>query len=363
MTMGTPLDAVIRTVDVGFGTTTAVCGYDEHNQPIVRTFASIANPIEANKRDVTAGSMSITRNVVVNVNGGTYEVGEDVSKTFDPRTARVLNSGYINSDQYKALFLGALAMLDAPNGVIDLLVGGLPVSNMHRRAELEEMMKGTHQVGDRKIVVKNAWAVAQPLGGLIHYANDNGQDTFHALQSQTVLTVDPGYLTCDWMVTSGMVASDRRSGACDLGMSKILESCCDYAAPIFKVDKIYPDTIDGAFCSSNRHLKMKGRHYPFPVCEGKDVEGNDVSVRYDFRDQIARVCREAATMITNAVGDGQDIDLIIVTGGPAQVYLRALQDVFPDHKIEIVKNHLCAIALGMQVAGINKFKHMTANAA
>jgi plasmid segregation protein ParM len=351
---------VIRTIEIGFGTTSFIVD-DELN---VVTFKSLVHPVDEHKRDITSGAMNATGNVVVCVSGSFYEVGPDVDKVFDPRNNRVLNSNYINSDQYKALFLGALSMMDVgPDNTIDFLVGGLPVSNMHRSKELIAFMEGEHNVGGRIITVKKAWAAAQPLGGLLAYANSQGMDFLKNMPTRTILTIDPGYLTVDYLTTTGMHASDSRSGAIDKGMSKVIEAVADLAATAFGAAKIYNEAIDRAFYGKEKAIKFKGRLYPFPVCNGQDIFDEPSRIKFNFSDAISRITKEACSEIQNAVGDAQDVDLILLVGGPAPLYLPNLKETFPDHRIVVVENHLQAVCVGLHVAGTNKFRrHLSSKA-
>ncbi|MGI2187307.1 hypothetical protein ACROAG_09880 [Shewanella oncorhynchi] len=79
----------------------------------------------------------------------------------------------------------------------------------------------------------------------------------------------------------------------------------------------------------------------FPVCEHQ----------FDVTSAITATCDEAITSVVNVVGDGQDIDLILVSGGAASVYLGAIKKAFPHHKIEVVIDPLTSVARGLQTAG------------
>lgn len=349
------MTAVIKTIDIGFGSVTLVV----NDRRELLTFKSIVHPVEEHKKDITSGAMGHSKNVNVKVGNNHYQIGPDIDKVYDPRNNRVLNSNYINSEQYKVLFLGSLAMMDVgPNNTIDFLIGGLPVSNMHRREELIEFMEGEHEVNGRTITVKKAWAAAQPLGGLMYYANTQGQDFLNKMGDLTILTVDVGYLTVDYLTTTGMFVSESRSGAIDKGMSKVIESVADQAAKVFGVDKILNDPIDKAFYLPEKALKFKGRHYPFPVCNKKDINGEDVRISFDFSDAISRVTNEACNAIQNNVGDAQDVDLILLVGGPAHTYHKSLKSIYPDHRIIVVDNNLQANCYGLHIAGMMKFKAM-----
>lgn len=347
---------VIRTIEVGFGTTTIVIN---DNLDLV-TFKSIVHPVEKAKRDITSGAMNNGNNMTVEIGQKTFQVGQDIEKVSDPRNNRVLNSNYINSEQYEVLFLGGLAMMElGKDNVIDFLIGALPVSNMHRREELCKFMEGEHIVDGRTITVKKAWAAAQPLGGLMSYAGTQGQDFLRKMSDLTILTVDSGYYTVDHLTTTGMFVSESRSSAVDKGMVKVIEAVSDEASVTFNVERLLNEVIDKAFYDGKKpSLKFKGTRYPFPICDKKDVDGNDVKIKYDFTSAISRVTREACESIQNNVGDAQDVDLILLVGGSAPVYYESLKTVYPDHRIVIVDNNLQANALGLHITGTMKYKSL-----
>ncbi len=348
-------EPIVRSIDVGFGTTSVVTSVQGDGNIVIRTMPSIAVPVDIGKRDISAGSLSASRNIQVSVRGNLFEVGEDVASACDPRSTRVLNSGYITSDQYLALFHGALSMMELPpSDTIDLLVGGLPVTGMGRREELRAMMIGEHKIGDRVIRVKDAWVIAQPVAGLLSYYREAGMAAMSALQEETILVVDPGYLTFDWAVVKRLIINDKRSGAVELGMSKVLAAVADAGGPIFGVDVLDIDTVDAAFISTPPRLRIFGRQYPFPVCEGKDLSGNRCDITYDFRERIRRPCREAAEAMRSSVGDGQDLDRIVVVGGPAHVYAPAIQSIFPKHQVQVTHGHLQSVVTGMQFGGMQR---------
>jgi hypothetical protein len=62
------------------------------------------------------------------------------------------------------------------------------------------------------------------------------------------------------------------------------------------------------------------------------------------------------------VGNGGDIDLIILMGGPHKVYLKALQEAYPDHEIIILDDAIRAVCEGMFFAGLQYQAAMAANA-
>ena len=172
----------VHSIEIGYGTTSVVTA-SNNNSFVVRTFPSVPVPVKSQTQNLGADVLSAKKTVTVPVGDNLYEIGEDVHSSSDPRSTRVLNTeGYIDSERYKALFLGSLKMI--PEDEIGLLVCGLPVSVMPRANELKELVEGEHDLGNgRKVTVKSAWIIAQPLGGLLAYAREGGQERFKEMKN------------------------------------------------------------------------------------------------------------------------------------------------------------------------------------
>ena len=352
----------VHSIEIGYGTTSVVTG-SSNNSFVIRTFPSVPVPVMNQVQSLGADVLSAKKTVNVPVGDNVYEVGEDVHSSSDPRSTRVLNTeGYIDSERYKALFLGSLKMI--PEDEIDLLVCGLPVSVMPRAAELKAMVEGEHHLGDgRKVIVKSSWIIAQPLGGLLAYAREGGQERFKEMKQENLLVVDPGYLTVDWLVTRGLQANENRSGDFEGGMSKILEKVADTAYRVFQKDERFKrikdvnvELIDQAFITGT--LKLFGRSMAFPV-----HKGDEKSPSFDFTDAINSVTEDAVSALVNRVGDAQDLDRIILVGGPAQLYKPALEKAFPNHDISVLNDSLRANVFGFQEGGEQRAKALAKRAA
>lgn len=348
---------IVRAVEIGYGTSSVVTATADDGF-VIRTFPSIPVPVKNGHKNLSGEILSARKTVEVPVGKSRYEVGEDVMSSSDPRSARNLNTeGYIDSERYKALLLGALKMI--PDEDIDLLVCGLPVSVLPRKEELVKLVKGEHDLGDgQSINVKNVWVIAQPLGGLIAYAREGGQNRFTEMKDENLLVIDPGYLTVDWMVTHGLNSNENRSGDYEAGMSKILSTVADAALPIFqsherfnRLNEVNIEIIDQAFITGK--LKLFGKKMDFPI-----NEGNDQTPNYDFSHAINSVTEDAITAVLNSVGDAQDIDRIILVGGPAELYKPAIKKFFPNHEIQVLNDSIRANVIGFQEGGMQRMNAM-----
>lgn len=347
------MSKIVRAIDVGYGTSTVITDMDGASFK-TRTFPSHANSLDKEQADLAGGAFSETRNVIIQHEGTQYEVGEDSLITSDPKASRVLNSGYIRSAQYMAIVKASLDMMELPGNEVDLLVCSLPVSNMHQKEELKELLKTKHHINNGKyITVKDVWIIAQPIGGLLAYFKQQGKNEVSKLIQESILVVDVGYLTVDFSVVTRLIVAEKRSGAIDLGMRKVLEGVSEELSKTFKV-KVNVNAIDDAFCKNPHELTMFGKSYSFPICDGLDVHKNKTDIKYDVTPVIERVCKQAIDSIFNVVGDGQDISRVVLLGGPAPVYLDALKEKYPNHHIDIVRGHVKAVAVGSQFGGLEK---------
>lgn len=349
------MSKVIRAAELGFGTSSIVKGVVD-GVPDILTYSSIVSQVDEGKAGLSAG-MQTRDTVKINVKDKVYEVGPDAKLTVGKTSSRVLNSSYVDSDQYKALLFGALVLMNEQE--IDLLVLGLPVDNWSKRDALKQLVEGTHFINGKEFKVKKAWVIVQPLGGLFCYVDSIGQEEYNKLADQTVLSVDPGYGTFDFIVSQGLALNESLSDGDELGMSVVLDAVTKKLRVAFAGSPEFPvERVDEAFWKNGNFIRIAGTEYPFPVCEGTNMKGEPVPVKYDVRSVIEDTTNNAVTKIKNKVGEGYDIDRIILMGGPAKVYLPALKRAFPSHQIEILDDNIRAICRGMYYGGV-QYMRMT----
>eukprot|EP01093_Parvamoeba_rugata_P016282 TRINITY_DN5_c0_g4_i3.p3 TRINITY_DN5_c0_g4~~TRINITY_DN5_c0_g4_i3.p3 ORF type:complete len:153 (+),score=19.19 TRINITY_DN5_c0_g4_i3:624-1082(+) len=152
------MSKVIRAAELGFGTSSIVTGVVD-GEPYILTYSSIVTQVDEGKTVLTARRDTVE----INVKGKVYVVGPDAKLIVDKTSSRVLDSCYVDSDQYKALLFGALVLMNEQE--IDLLVLGLPVDNWSKRDASMKLVEGTHIIDEKEFKVKKVWIIAQPLGG------------------------------------------------------------------------------------------------------------------------------------------------------------------------------------------------------
>lgn len=331
--------SVIRAAEVGFGTTSVVV---EHTQrlPKIKTFPSFVSVHRQKDSDMSAG-LNRRDTVLVEVEGQTFEVGPDAYLSATKSASRVVNESYIDSTQYKALLKAALHYINQP--VVDLLVLALPYEHWHRRDGLKKLVIGDHVVAGKKIKVIDAWVLPQPLAGMLSYANSLGQEMYKELAEEIILSVDCGYGTFDWVISTGLKINAARSGGHEQGMNAVLSECSKELRTAFPNISDYPlQKIDEAFYK-HPYIKVAGKRYSFPV--------SNEGVKFDLTNSIDTVTEGAITQLKNVVGSGGDIDRIVLMGGASKVYLKALKKAYPAHEIIVLENAITSVCQGMQIGG------------
>lgn len=339
------MDKVVRAIDVGYGNVKYVMGHADLEKDVVcALFPSRAVPPKNSDMGAVQGS---GRNTVrVKVGESFYEVGPDIDKmnaANEPMSIRTPD--FCMTDQYMARMLGAFHyMFDGIPGeekVIDVLVLGLPVNTYDQfRVPLSKKMVGTHHLPfGRHISVKDVRVFAQPFGGFFNFLYDrnNAQlvDSKRFLR-QTNLIIDPGHYTFDWLVSQEMIVNPSRTSALFGGVSALIEEIAKsmHAA----VKKSNPESSHARIESALRNGDS------IVTCHGQDL-------RLDEHMTGANVIIEqtVATMATS-VGDGADIDNVILVGGGARLWKNAVQKLFSGRTIIVSERSVFANVTGFQLA-------------
>lgn len=328
-------EPVVRAGDIGWGYTKYL-KIDEEGNVQFLSFPSLAP--RASGHDMSAGLLGRRDTVVVTVEGTDYEVGPDSSDLDINDSTRNLNDQYIFTDQYKALFYGMLSYMGEDE--IDLLVLGLPVSGLNLIQDLKKMSVGKHQITkDKEVNVKDVLILPQPLGALYHCMSMSETDErFEFLDEETNLIIDPGFLTFDFLTTSGSRVVENRSGAHPGGVSKILRSIANSISEKFDIKYDDLSAIDKAL--TRRKLKVNGK-------------------REDLADHIKNtrsVIEGSVNYMKNMIGDGSNIDNIILVGGGSDVFKKTIEVFYKNHEIIYIEDPQMANVKGYYQAGLDYIK-------
>ena len=335
---------VVRAVDVGYGNTKFVMEHEHGKEVVCSLFPSLA-PHASHGADLGAGVLKRRNTVVVDVEGVRYEVGKDSHLAQDASHGRILDTTYPTSDPYLALVRGALFYMGEAE--IDLLVLGLPVTNfMAYKDKITERVVGKHLIPNLKsmamgdeaspemveVEVKKVAVFPQPLGAFFDYSIR--ENLYKDMKSQVNLIIDPGYFTLDWLLAQGIKPIDARSGGHDGGMSAILNTIGESVSK--KVGARISDLsiIDNA------------------IRTGKPPRffGQEMDISEHINEGKAKA-RQFVSVLANKVGNGIDVDNIILAGGGAEFFKEAIQDKFPKHRLIITKDPVFANVRGFQIAG------------
>lgn len=324
------MEPIVRAVDVGFGNTKYVSGVSG-TEVRCASFPSLAYP---SARAPVAIGGERRRTVAIPINGLHYEVGPDVRFAADSFRATQLHDRYIETPEYLALLRGALALMRVD--AIDLLVLGLPVSALAgKKMALEKLAVGEHDVGHgRYVLVRKALVVAQPQGALVHYAAQHGK--LDVIGSEQSLIIDPGSRTFDWLVARGMRLVQKQSHSLNRGVFDVLqviaaEIAAEIGAPYSDID-----AIDLALRTGKR-LMIYQRHH-------------DLSKLLPVAQTVAQ---QAVSSMMQWIGADYAFQNIILVGGGAFLFEKAVREAFPRHRIQRVKDPLYANVRGFQLAGAN----------
>ena len=246
--------------------------------------------------------------------------------------ARQLYDNYIDTREYRALARDALHYMK--QDTIDLLVVGLPVAQfLARRGDLERASIGEFEVGrKRKVAVKRALVVAQPQGALYHYAATHGR--MREILDERSLVIDAGWRTFDWLVTRGMQVVTRLSHSINRGASDILRDIAEHISADIGTAFGDLEAIDVAL-RTGRNPRIFQKTY--------DIRPLDKLVR--------EVAEQAVSAMVQHIDNAYAFENIVLVGGGAFMFKRAVKKAFPRHTINEVREPIYADVRGFQLAG------------
>ena len=346
---------VVRAIDVGFGLVKLSVrkgrGIDFINFPsmAIPADASAVRTLGTRKRDTFD----------VPVNGANYEVGRDVGLAQAGGTfGRDVTDEFYRGAIYEALTKGALRyMLEAGDSAVDVLVLGLPVNQYNdskRRDYLRSHYEGEIPVGDGKtITVRKVLVQAQPMGG--YAALDDHLDALNdviaktpgalkalasgeALDDLSVLMIDPGEHTLDWLlIQQGSINPHSSGAASDAGRHRVVRSVLE--SLVAEVGRplgpaVMPRINDAL--RSNSPVKLAGVAH--------DLQ--------HFEPVIMTVVEDCINRMVDGLRDAHEIiDLMVLVGGHPERYRDVLAKRFPAIPVFIMPESMSANVRGFQMIG------------
>jgi plasmid segregation protein ParM len=346
---------VVRAIDVGFGLVKLSI---RHGDGVgFMNFPSMAIPADASAVRTLGPRRRDTFDVPVD--GARYEVGRDVGLAqAGGNFGRDVTDEFYRSAIYEALTKGALRyMAEAGDARIDVLVLGLPVNQYNdgkRRDYLRSHFEGEIDIGDGKsIAVHKVIVQAQPMGG--YAALDDHLDELNtvidgtqgaldrlpsgeALDELTVLMVDPGEHTLDWLlIQQGTINPRSSSAASDAGRHRVvravMESLCSTIGR-----PLGPSTMQriNDALRTQRPVKLAGVAHDLKP----------------FEPVIRSVVEDSVNRMIDGLRDAHEIlDLIVLVGGHPEHYREALARRFPAIPVFVMPGSMAANVRGFQMIG------------
>ena len=334
------MEPIVRALDVGFGQTKLVSSVDGSEIRCAH-FPSVAYPTES---DETTDPMGGRRKTVgIPIDGLIYEGGPDVHLAADIFNAKQMHERYSETPEYLAMLRGALHYMKLER--IGLLVVGLPVAafKAKKRAALERLVLGKHDVSRGKTVrVERARVVPQPQGALMYYGHVHNRVA--EIRKERSLIIDPGARTFDWLVTQGMQLVEKKSHSVNRGMFDVLQAIASGISKATGTQFREYDLIDHA---------LRGGKNPVIFQQEYDLSKHLPLAR--------KIAEQAIGEMLHYVGDASDIKNIILVGGGAFFFKKAIKEAFPKHRIHELKDALYANVKGFQLAGVEYAKTLIAS--
>jgi plasmid segregation protein ParM len=346
---------VVRAIDVGFGL--VKLSVRSGSGIAFINFPSMAIPADAS----AVRSLGTRRRDTfdVPVNGARYEVGRDVGLAQAGGSfGRDVTDEFYRGAIYEALTKGALRyMAEAGDSVIDVLVLGLPVNQYNdakRRDYLRAHYEGEVEIGDdRKINVRRVIVQAQPMGGYaalgehldelnrVISANVGAMPPLpnaEALDELSVLMIDPGEHTLDWLLIQQGTINPRASGAAsDAGRHRVVRSVQESLAA--HIGRPLGPAVMPRINEALRHrtaVKLAG------VAHELDR----------FEPEIMSVVEDSINRMVDGLRDAHEIvDLIVLVGGHPERYRDVLARRFPAIPVFIMPEPMAANVRGFQLIG------------
>lgn len=346
---------VVRAIDVGFGLVKLSVPAEGGVRFI--HFPSMAIPSDAS----AVRSLSTRRRDTfdVPVNGASYEVGRDVGLAQAGGSfGRDVTDEFYRGAIYEALTKGALRyMAEAGDTVIDVLVLGLPVNQYNdakRRDHLRSTYEGELDLGDGKTLqVRKVVVQAQPMGGYAALDDHLGElnavisathgalqplPSGDALDELSVLMVDPGEHTLDWLLIQHGTINPRASGAAsDAGRHRVVRAVQESLAS--DVGRPLGPAV------APRINEALRRHQPVKLSGVAHDLGK-------YEPQIMSVIEDSLNRMVDGLRDAHEIvDLIVLVGGHPERYRDVLSRRFPAIPVFVMPEAMAANVRGFQLIG------------
>lgn len=351
----------ILAIDVGYGHVKWVA-INSDGSTKRGMFPSVA-AITTRDRSAEGNGMSNLRTVTVNVGEHNYVVGRDAYLETDAHFSRSRLTNYCQTDGYKALMLGAMAISGMRE--VEQLVIGLPLTTMGQYHEaLKEHYRGEHAVGasnaKRKsaVNIENVTVTSQPAGAMLHAATIN-----ESLRKKNSLVVDVGYFTVDYLMCQGMRPYYERSDAVEGGMGSYFDQLGGTVVDqLSKAGFGRKSAIDHFLLekSLTEGVKDQNDNIKYSLMVGnqtvditESVERSKVKLM-GYVDQIVTGMGSSSLNVINSI--------VLAGGGGAFIKEQLRERIGKDYEYVDLSQGQFAIAQGYAALGVTASKRMSATA-
>lgn len=324
------IEVPFAALDIGYFSVKGATHRDENKRINTFVFPSIA-PIVRNNQSTYTG-LSGMKGVNIMVGENNYFVGPDAQLTTGKLQLRNTNENYINTDEYKALFLGGLyhiveAYRPNLNGVnhitINRLIGGLPLNTIESgKDSVRALMEGEHilpgVLGKEPITVhvKSASIIPQPQGALYSATARRKPEEIADFFSRNLLVLDVGGGTFDWFMINNKKMVAMRSGAHPKGMLTAVKEIVSVLAPKSKDDEFVIKKVEEAIRNNRSTVRVGGID--------ADLEKQKI--------HVTNLMHDCLKVMDQSVGGLDAIDGIIFTGGGGKFLMEVAETVYPQYK-------------------------------
>jgi plasmid segregation protein ParM len=327
-------ERVALAIDAGFGMM-KFSRKTQGNGVVFDCFPSAAIEVTKTADGGALSSIGADRDVVdVRYDGRDYRVGRDIRhEMIGNDFGKDMTDTYYDSAVYHALMRGALSYMDEP--VINTLCLGLPMNHYMapgRHDKLKKAYEGVIEINQAKsIVIENVVIQPQPFGAyaglgtkvkeLNVILKESGLDLIKNpadLKEMTVLVVDPGEYTLDWLLMTGTGPIMKVSNAIgDAGRHRVIREIHKLIAEKMgrPVGSSFFSDID--LCLRNeKPLRIAGQMF--------DLQSDE------FQSLIMKTIDDPIRQLFEGLRGGDDrIDMAVVMGGSPGDVAKAIKRARP----------------------------------
>lgn len=317
-------------IDVGYSNFKELL--EENGDPAEIVLPSGVCPVEdVGEEILDEASHHLSGAEIVNVGKKQFVACIDQSLVKAPRQR---NPQYPLSDEYLALVRAGL--LKTGTSHVALLVTGLPVEQYldHKfRLAVAAHLTGAHEIAPSKtVIVQDVLVTAQPVGTYID-ATISARDPLdrRILTTGRVAVLDIGFHTVDLAIFDQSRLQKHTSGSNYLGVSALIERVVQRVETEYS-DKLRVERIEQALRRGEAKVLFHGQ---------------ELDLTPFLADAIEQITHGTATDLLNArTLDDEQIDLVLLTGGGADLYRASAEKAFTGSRILVAPRPVTANARG-----------------